>query len=86
MPQHTPVSPPGGGTASAYRPALFSMGAGYEAPAAACASCPASLWYRDDQLRCFCNIIKMPTWPASTAVMACDGRESAVAQWEEQQR
>lgn len=86
MPQPPPVSPPGGGIRSVFRPALFSMGGGYQAPPAACASCPASLWYQDDQIRCFCNIMKVPTWPpASKPVIACDGRESAVAQWEQQQ-
>lgn len=86
MPRHTPVSPPGGGAATTFRPALFSNSRELQAPEAACSSCPAAIWYHDDRTRCFCNIMKMPTWPReSGAIVACDGRESAVARWEEEQ-
>lgn len=86
MPQAVLVTPPGGGAATAFRPALFSMGLARQAPDAACTSCPASIWYQDDQPRCFCNIMKLQTWPpAPKAIVACDGRESAVARWENEQ-
>lgn len=85
MPRPTPVSPPGGGADTTFRPTLFLIGSERQAPEAACASCPAAIWYQDKETQCFCNIMKMQTWPRSNAIVACDGREAAVARWEEEQ-
>lgn len=45
-------------------------------PFPACATCPASFWYLDDELACFCKVKKDDTWGGRTAaVRACAERE-----------
>jgi hypothetical protein len=70
-----------------YRPSIFkSLGlSGSEIPHTLCAHCPAAMWYERDGLVCFCTVMKVTTWtPAGEPVSACDGRDAAVAEYEQQ--
>lgn len=54
-------------------------------PQTACASCPASLWFKQNEWKCFCNVMKFLPWQGeSTSVRACDGREAAIDRYEEE--
>jgi len=49
-------------------------------PFPACATCPASLWYLDQELACFCKVRKDDTWGGrAAAVRACAERETLLA-------
>ncbi|TKD50602.1 hypothetical protein [Sphingomonas baiyangensis] len=49
-------------------------------PLPACATCPASLWYLDHELACFCKVRKDDTWGGrAAAVRACAEREALLA-------
>lgn len=55
-------------------------------PSPVCVDCPAALWYATPLgLRCYCNTFRMIAWgaeefdPNRDPVMACDGREQAIA-------
>jgi hypothetical protein len=52
-----------------------------EAPATACADCPSAIWFKKDEWRCFCNIMKFASWPGGP-ITACDGRETSVARYQ----
>jgi hypothetical protein len=65
---------------TSYVPPIFRDG-NVPAPETACASCPASLWYVDQRLHCFCGTMKTLIWTASNEVplSRCDGRQIAIA-------
>lgn len=46
-------------------------------PFPACASCPASFWYLDSELACFCKVKKNDTWGGRVSgIVACAERET----------
>lgn len=70
-----------------YRPAIEAAMHGAEGDplSTACGSCPTAVWYRSDQLKCFCNMLKMTIWVRGmSAVSICDGREAAIARYEQE--
>lgn len=72
---------------SAYRPPIAAALQRVEGDplSAACGTCPMSVWYHSDQLKCFCNMFKTTTWAKSmTPVSICDGREASVARYEQE--
>ena len=51
-------------------------------PSPACETCPASQWFMTQQeLKCFCTRMHLIVWDTSTPhpILACDGRELAIA-------
>ena len=49
-------------------------------PYPACATCPASFWYWDAELVCFCKVKKDDTWGRKAhPVIACAEREELLA-------
>ena len=69
------------GTDGNYISTLFSSKAERaSAPRTLCVICPASLWYEQTNLRCFCTTMKRITWDKEAApITRCDGRERALA-------
>lgn len=63
-----------------YVPPIFRKG-DMHMPQTACASCPASLWYFDQRLHCFCGTMKTLIWTSGSEVplSRCDGRQIAIA-------
>lgn len=60
-------------------PTLQRLEAGHPSPSPACASCPASMWFATEQLKCFCSRMHVIVWDGVQApVMVCDGRELAL--------
>ena len=52
-------------------------------PTCVCASCPASIWYDDEELRCFCSVMKIMSYePNRNSIKRCDGRTLALARLE----
>lgn len=68
-------------TSARYVPPILRDGK-VQAPKTVCASCPASLWYFDQRLHCFCGTMKTLMWTAGSEVplRRCDGRRFAIAQ------
>lgn len=80
MTEPTASSPPIG-RRPRYVPPIFRKG-DMKMPQTACASCPASLWYVDQRLHCFCGTMKTLIWTPGSEVplRRCDGRQLAIAQ------
>ncbi|HEX7874431.1 MAG TPA: hypothetical protein VF475_16080 [Sphingobium sp.] len=56
-------------------------------PPTACASCPASVWFKQAEWKGFCNVMKFLPWQGeSTPIDACDGREAAIVRYDEERR
>jgi len=54
------------------------------APHTLCAHCPAAMWVVQVDPRCFCQAMKELTWTTgATPITLCDGRQTAVAEFEE---
>ena len=67
-------------------PLITSEPAG-KRPACVCAPCPASIWYDDDELRCFCSVMKIMAYePDRKPIKRCDGRTLALARLETAQQ
>ena len=63
-----------------YLPPLIASEPEAKRPACVCASCPASIWYDDDELRCFCSVMKIMAYePHRKPIKRCDGRTLALA-------
>lgn len=54
----------------------------FPVPEAACADCPASVWYADREggLRCHCSVMHKIVWDGQMdPIIFCDGREQELA-------
>lgn len=73
------------GAEMSYVPQAFviALVAAEDRPATACASCPAAIWYKQPEWRCFCNIMKFQSWTSQEEpIPVCDGREASVAKYD----
>ena len=67
------------GTSQYLSPLIAEMAIEHR-PDTCCTSCPASVWYRDDEVRCFCSILKDTTYRLGAKKKSqCDGRTLALA-------
>ncbi len=74
------------GAETSYVPQAFAIAlvAEEDRPATACASCPAAIWYKQPEWRCFCNIMKFQSWTSQEEpIPVCDGREASLAKYNE---
>lgn len=56
-------------------------------PQTACASCPASQWFHQDNWQCFCTVMKSMTWQSkSSPIRACSAREAAIVNFEQRRQ
>lgn len=80
------IVPPNGsqeifGAETNYTPPVFDTARSrQEAPVTACADCPSAIWFKTEDWRCFCNIMKIVSRPGK-GITACDGRETSVARY-----
>ena len=52
-------------------------------PEAACVSCPKSLWFKNNELQCFCTAMHSVTYGRKEApITSCDGREIALVEFQ----
>ena len=73
-----------GGRSAHVSPALMLLGEA-DRPETQCADCPAAVWYRQGELRAFCQVMKILSWTTgSDPVKVCDGRESAIARLDDE--
>ena len=82
MPTNSTSSEAPNAQATYLSPLIASEPAG-KRPTCVCASCPASIWYDDEELRCFCSVMKIMSYePNRNSIKRCDGRTLALARLE----
>ena len=52
-------------------------------PSPSCETCPASVWFITNRLKCFCSQMHLIVWDQKEPpIMKCDGRELALLKME----